>query len=421
MSCSVAIGTQWGDEGKAKIIDYLTADADIVVRYQGGANAGHTVVVDGKKYVFHLVPSGILHDGITCVIGNGVVVDPVQLMEEIEPLEKEGRDVRGNLKISDAAHILLPFNRALDEGMEELRSNKIGTTKRGIGPTYSDKNMRIGIRVADLFDEDYLKERVEFLVKFKNLQLEKVYGKLAYKIEDILDILLNFRDDAGEMFANTQHYLHSALIEKKKIVLEGAQGFALDIDHGTYPFVTSSNPTIGGALMGSGLNAFNISEVVGITKAYVTRVGEGPFPTEALDDDGSRLRVNGNEFGATTGRPRRCGWFDIPLLKQSKRVNGLTSLALTKLDVLTGFEKVKVATSYSCMDEKIEYFPSLITEKVSPVYKELPGWEEDISNCSSWKNLPANAQKYVEFIEEELDVPVKILSVGPDRKSTFYK
>jgi adenylosuccinate synthase len=421
MSCTVAIGTQWGDEGKAKMIDYITSEADIVVRYQGGANAGHTVIVDGKKYIFHLVPSGILHDNITCAIGNGVVIDPIELMNEIEPLEKEGRDVRSRLKISDAAHILLPFNKALDESMEELRTNKIGTTKRGIGPTYSDKNLRIGIRVADLFNEEYLQSRVDFLVNFKNLQLEKIYGREPFTVKETMDILYQFKEQAVDMITNTQQFLHDSLDNGKKIVLEGAQGFALDIDHGTYPFVTSSNPTVGGALQGSGLNSFNITEVVGITKAYVTRVGEGPFPTEALGDEGDRLRVNGNEFGATTGRPRRCGWFDIPLLKQSKRVNGLTTIGLTKLDVLTGFEKIKVATHYEYGGKKTDNFPSLITDDTKPVYKELDGWKEDISQCASWEELPKAAREYVTFIENSLDIRVKVLSVGADRKNTFYR
>lgn len=421
MSCMVAIGTQWGDEGKAKMIDYLTEKTDVVVRYQGGANAGHTVVVEGKQYIFHLVPSGILHNNIVCVIGNGVVIDPVQLMEEIEPLEEEGWNVRSRLKISDAAHLILPFNCDLDESMEELRSNKIGTTKKGIGPSYSDKCLRIGIRIADLFDEEYLRERVTFLVHFKNLQLNEIFDKEPYTVDEIMSLLLEFKEQAGEMFANTQHLLHRYVAEGKNILLEGAQGFALDIDHGTYPYVTSSSPTVGGALMGSGLNLFNIDEVVGITKAYVTRVGEGPFPTEAMDDDGDRLRVNGNEFGSTTGRPRRCGWFDIPLLKQSKRINGLTSIALTKLDVLTGFETLKVATAYRCMGEEIEYYPSLFREELEPVYEELEGWDDDISHCTDWKKLPAATRKYIEFLEESIEVPIRIISVGADRVNTFYR
>jgi adenylosuccinate synthase len=303
MSCTVVIGTQWGDEGKAKMIDYFTKDADIVVRYQGGANAGHTVVVNGKKYVFHLVPSGILHREKICVIGNGLVLDPLQLIEELEKLELEGFDVRSRLLISDAVHLILPYHKAIDGAMEELRNNKIGTTQRGIGPCYADKCLRVGIRAGDVFNGETLRERVGFALKMKNLQLERVHGKPTFTADEIMGILDIFREKAGSMVQNTQAYLHKAVEKKKRILLEGAQGYGLDIDHGTYPFVTSSNPTIGGALLGTGLNSFHINSVVGIVKAYVTRVGEGPFPTEDTGSDGDRLRVNGKEFGSTTGRP----------------------------------------------------------------------------------------------------------------------
>lgn len=421
MSCIVAIGTQWGDEGKAKMIDFLTADADIVVRYQGGANAGHTVVVNGKKHIFHLVPSGILHDDKVCVVGNGLVLDPTQLIEELENLEKEGLTVRDRFYISDAVHLILPYHKALDGAMEEFRSNKIGTTKRGIGPCYADKCLRTGIRAGDVFNEELLREKVTFALKLKNLQLERIYEKAPFTVDEIMDILLTFREKAGKMIINTQGYLHRSLEEKKNILLEGAQGYALDIDHGTYPFVTSSNPTIGGALLGTGLNAFCINEVIGIAKAYVTRVGEGPFPTEDEENSGDRLRVNGKEFGSTTGRPRRCGWFDIPLLRESARINGLTGIALTKLDVLSGFKKIKVAVDYEINGKPVDHYPSSRLGEVTPLYEELDGWDEDISKIGSFKDLPVAARDYIAFLEEKVGVPITSISVGPGRESTFFR
>ena len=419
MSCNVVIGTQWGDEGKAKMIDYFTRKSDIVVRYQGGANAGHTVVVKDKKYIFHLIPSGVLHKNKICVIGNGVVVDPLQLISEMQSLEADGHEVAGRLKISDAAHLILPFHKSLDEAMEEFRSNKIGTTVRGIGPSYSDKCLRIGIRAGDIFDMKQLKEKVKLGVDIKNLQLERVYKRQGFTVDEIMEILNKFKKKCGSMVINTQHYLHTAIGQGKKILLEGAQGFALDIDHGTYPFVTSSNPTIGGALMGTGLNASNIDQVIGITKAYVTRVGEGPFPTEAKGDEGDRIRVNGAEFGSTTGRPRRCGWFDVPLLKQSCRINGLTSVVLTKLDVLSGFDRLRVAVGYTLDGKNIDYFPAANLHRAVPVYRELKGWSADISHCRNKSELPRNAQRYVDFLESKIGVKISIISVGPDRRTTF--
>lgn len=421
MGCTVVIGTQWGDEGKAKMIDYFTAKTDIVVRYQGGANAGHTVVANSKKYVFHLIPSGILHEGKICVIGNGVVLDPEQLMAEVETLEKEGLDVKKRLLISDAAHLILPYNKEIDAAMEESRFNKIGTTKRGIGPSYSDKCLRIGIRAGDIFNPDFMAERLEFAVESKNKILSKIYGKPEFNVKDIIAILDRFKEKAGSMIVNSQNYLHSSLEKGKEILLEGAQGYGLDIDHGTYPYVTSSNPTIGGALLGTGLNSFNITEVVGITKAYVTRVGEGPFPTEENDPDGDRLRVNGNEFGSTTGRPRRCGWFDAELLRQAKRINGLTGLALTKIDVLTGFKKLKVSVGYELKGKRIDHFPSSMFADVKPVYEELKGWDEDITKVTCFEDMPSEARTYIDFLEKQTGVPIKMISVGPSRENTFLK
>jgi len=421
MSCIVAIGTQWGDEGKAKMIDYLTRDADIVARYQGGANAGHTVVVNDKKFVFHLIPSGILHEGKTCIIGNGVVLDPIELIEEIDLLESKGYNVKNKLIISDSAHFILPYHKTLDSLLEEGSEEKIGTTKRGIGPCYADKCLRAGIRTGDIFDEAYLRKRVIAALKVKNLQLEKMYGLPPVSADEIMEILIDFKIKAGAMVTNSQKYLHEALKQKKKVLLEGAQGYALDIDHGTYPYVTSSNPTIGGALIGSGLNAGDITEVLGITKAYVTRVEEGPFPTEADEEDSERLRVNGNEFGATTGRPRRCGWFDIPLLKKSIQINGLNSLAMTKLDVLTGFEKINICIGYDLKGERVDDICLSKLSSVKPIFIEMDGWEENISKCKSFDELPKNTRDYINFIEDELNIPVSYISVGPGREFTFKK
>mgnify|MGYP001546677383 CR=1 FL=1 len=419
MGCKVAIGTQWGDEGKAKMIDFFTSSANIVVRYQGGANAGHTVVVNKKKYIFHLIPSGILHDNIVCVIGNGVVLDPDQFIEEIELLKEKGFNVDGRILISDAVHLILPWHKAYDGGLEEERSSKIGTTMRGIGPCYSDKCLRIGIRAGDIFDEKQLRERIQMVLGIKNRALQKVFNIDPINLDDVMEILLRFKDYAGNMITNTQAYLHNSLNDNKNILLEGAQGFALDIDHGTYPFVTSSNPTVGGALLGTGLNIGNIDDVIGITKAYVTRVGEGPFPTEDTGDFGDRLRVNGGEFGSTTGRPRRCGWFDVELLKQTARINGLTGIALTKLDVLSGFKKIKVAVGYEMDGKRIDYWPASKLNSVVPIYEELDGWDEDISSCRTFNDLPSTAQQYVQYIEKLISVDILVISVGPGRESTF--
>ncbi len=421
MSCSVVIGAQWGDEGKAKMIDFFSQDADIVVRYQGGANAGHTVVTEGKKFVFHLIPSGILHKGKICVIGNGVVIDPEQLIKEMDLLIGQGLDIKDRILISDSAHIILPYHKALDTAMEEFRSDRIGTTGRGIGPCYADKCLRTGIRVGDVLNEEDLTEKVKHVLEIKNLQLEKMFGKVAFSIDEMMDVLIRFKERAEKMIINTAYYLNEAADNNKRIILEGAQGFALDIDHGTYPYVTSSNPTIGGALLGTGLNSFQVDRVVGISKAYVTRVGEGPFPTEDMSDIGDLLREKGGEYGATTGRPRRCGWFDVELLKQAKRVCGLTEIVLIKIDVLTGFEKIKVAVGYEYKGEKVKMFPAYMLDKIKPVYEELDGWSEDISNCNNYDQLPENAKKYIEFLEKQVGVKISIISVGPDRKNTIIR
>jgi len=419
MKAVVAIGTQWGDEGKAKIIDFLTKESDIVVRYQGGANAGHTVVVGDQKYIFHLIPSGILHKDKICVIGNGLVLDPIQLIKEINDLEEKGIEVRNRLIISDSLHLILPYHKALDSAMEELRDNKIGTTNRGIGPCYADKCLRIGIRAGDILDQNLLAEKISLVLKFKNLQLKKVYQKSVFTEKEIFDLLDKFRVELGDLIQNSSYFLSQSIQAEKRVLLEGAQGFALDIDHGTYPYVTSSNPTIGGALLGSGLNASDISEVIGITKAYVTRVGEGPFPTYEDGPSGQLLQQKGGEFGATTGRPRRCGWFDLQLLKQAKRINGLTRLALTKIDVLSGLDKIKVAIGYEINGKKVEAPSNHNFYQVKPVYEELPGWSEDLTLCKSYQDLPSQAKDYIKFIQEQAEVKISIVSVGPGREQTF--
>jgi len=419
MGCTVIIGTQWGDEGKAKMIDYYSANADIIVRYQGGANAGHTVVVQGKKHIFHLIPSGILHTDKVCVISNGVVIDPEQLMSEMSLLEKEGVEVKSRLYISDAAHLILPYHKIFDEVMEDSAPVKIGTTRRGIGPSYSDKALRIGIRVGDIFDDAYCSRRIRDVLSAKNTQLEKIYQREPVSAESVHAIIARFRETLGGTVINTQHYLHSSLKSGKRILLEGAQGAALDIDQGTYPYVPSSNTTIGGALSGTGLNPFSIDAVVGIAKAYVTRVGEGPFPTEDTGENGKRLRDRGGEYGSTTGRPRRCGWFDMELARFAARTNGITSIALTKLDVLSGMKRIKVAVGYEQNGKRIDYFPSSMYHTVTPVYEELDGWEENIGSCMDYSQLPLRARSYLDFIRKGIGTPISIVSVGPDRSNTF--
>lgn len=420
MSSTVVIGAQWGDEGKAKMIDYFSTDADIIVRYQGGANAGHTVVTGGKKYIFHLIPSGILHPGKTCVIGNGVVLDPLQFIKEVDSLIDQDIDVNYRILISDAAHLIMPYHKALDCALEELRTSKIGTTGRGIGPCYADKCLRTGIRVGDIFlTEKELERKVRHTLEVKNLQLVKMHKKDPFSIDDIMEIVLNFKKRVEKMVVNTGYYLNEESKKGKKIILEGAQGFGLDIDHGTYPFVTSSNPTIGGALLGSGISYHTVEKVVGISKAYITRVGEGPFPTEDFGDNGNMLREKGGEYGSTTGRPRRCGWFDVELIKQAVRICGLTELTLTKLDVLSGCEKIKVAVGYQYQGKRIDMFPSFLLDDITPIYTEFDGWTEDISQCTSFEELPENARDYIRHLEELIEIPITIISVGPDRENTI--
>ncbi|MEL6821079.1 MAG: adenylosuccinate synthase [Calditrichota bacterium] len=424
MSVVVIVGAQWGDEGKGKIVDLLSKDYNIVARYQGGANAGHTVIIKDKKYVLHLIPSGILHDDVECVIGNGVVIDPVALIEEIRLLEEKGVHVEDRLKISQKAHLIMPYHKLLDTASEERQGGqKIGTTKRGIGPAYVDKANRKGIRIVDLLDRSLFEEKLRRNIAEKNELLEKIYGQVPLDVEQIIDQYLAFDELIDPYIKDTSVYLNSAIEEGKSILLEGAQGTLLDVDHGTYPYVTSSNPSSGGACIGVGIGPTKIDEVLGIIKAYTTRVGEGPFPTELLDEDGEFLRREGNEFGATTGRPRRCGWFDAVIARYAVRINGIDNLAITKLDVLDRFERIKVCTGYKYGDKILREFPTdpMILENCEPVYEEHPGWLEPTTDVRSWDDLPKIARDYLSFLEEITGAPAKIVSVGSKRSQTIFR
>ncbi|MCB1168310.1 MAG: adenylosuccinate synthase [Leptospiraceae bacterium] len=418
MSATIVVGTQWGDEGKAKVIDYLSENIDIIARYQGGANAGHTVKVGDETYIFHLIPSGILYPNTMCVIGNGVVLDPVAFEEEIEGLKKRGIDAIGRIRVSDACHIVLPVHRTIDSLREsQAGGNKIGTTKRGIGICYADKTMRVGLRVGDLYGN--LEDRLRHILEMKNKELTAIYGEPAMEFQPLFDSLKAFGERIKPCVLNTSVYLNRELQAGKTVLLEGAQGTALDIDFGTYPYVTSSNTTTGGAISGSGISFQHINEVYGICKAYVTRVGEGPFPTELHGDDAEHLRKLGGEFGATTGRPRRCGWFDVELLRHSARVNGLTGLVLTKLDVLSDYDTLPLGHGYRRDGETLEAFPACGLDGVEVVYENMPGWKTDISGARSWNDLPTNCKNYVEAIAKWTGVPVKFISVGPGRDQTI--
>jgi len=426
MKNTVVVGAQWGDEGKSKITDLLAKEADIIIRYQGGCNAGHTVVVDGESYKFHLIPSGILYNGKACIIGAGTVINPVVLEEEIEDLKKKNISLNG-LKICHLAHITMPYHIDLD-GADELLlgKNKIGTTKRGIGPTYTDKMARLGFRIADLYDEELLNSKIDKILPIKNIQLERIYNLKTYTKKQILEFCHYYRDYlAPYVDMNLLPFLDESYKNHKKILFEGAQGVMLDIDFGTYPYVTSSNPIAGGATTGTALGIKVVDEIIGVFKAYITRVGEGPFLTELLDEEGEQIQSIGKEFGVTTGRKRRCGWFDLPIAKYSTQVSGLTSIALTKLDVFDSFEKIKVCVAYrDKRDGKIyENYPTNINlhRYLEPVYKEFAGWNENISNIKEYNKLPANAKIYLNELEKLVGVPIQIISVGPDREQTIYK
>jgi adenylosuccinate synthase len=421
MSVTVLVGSQWGDEGKGKIVDILSEKYKIVARYQGGANAGHTVIIGDKKYILHLIPSGILRDDVICVIGNGVVIDPTALLEEIKILENNGIKVEGRLFISHNAHLIMPYHKLLDQ-ISEGGETKIGTTGRGIGPCYIDKFARKGIRIVDLLDRTELEKKIRLNLKEKNELLKKVYEHEGLDVDKIVKEYLEFDQTIDKFIKDVPTFLNNAIAEGESVLLEGAQGTMLDIDHGTYPYVTSSSPTSGGASTGSGIPPTKIDSVIGIVKAYTTRVGNGPFPTELLDNDGEKLREVGAEFGATTGRPRRCGWYDAFLVAYSQMVNGITSVAITKLDVLSDFEKIKVCVAYELNGKRIKYFPTSVEQlsAVKPVYEEIDGWNEDITNCTSYEQLPTKTIDYLNFIANHSEIKIDIISVGPKRRQTFY-
>lgn len=421
MPAIVLLGSQWGDEGKGKATDLLGDRVDYVVRYQGGNNAGHTVVIGDKKFALHLLPSGILTPEVVPVIGNGVVIDPGVLLDEIAGLNEQGIDT-SKLLISANAHLITSYHVTLDKVTERfLGKAQIGTTGRGIGPTYSDKIARVGIRVQDLFDESILRQKVESALVNKNQVLVKVFNRRAIEIDAVLEDLLSYADRLRPWVTDTSLLLNKALDDGKVVLLEGGQGTLLDVDHGTYPFVTSSNPTAGGACTGSGIGPTRIDRVVGILKAYTTRVGSGPFPTELFDEDGEKLQTIGGERGVTTGRTRRCGWFDVPIARFATRVNGLTDTFLTKLDVLTGWEQIPVCVAYNVDGERTDEIPMTQTDfhHAKPIYEYLPGWNEDISGAQTLADLPANARAYVDFIEQASGTRISAVGVGQDRNATI--
>jgi len=425
MKTLVAVGAQWGDEGKGKIVDWLAPEADLVARFQGGNNAGHTLVVDGQQTILHVVPSGILHSGKVNLIGPGVVVDPGVLLTEIQALTERGilRDP-SRLRLSGRAHVILPWHTALDKaGEERARERAIGTTGRGIGPTYEDKVARRGIRVADLLQAGSLRERLEELSERKNFELTQLYGWDPIDTEALYEQAVAWGHALEPYVDHTGRLLDSALRAGKSVLFEGAQGTFLDIDHGTYPYVTSSNCVAGAVCTGSGVGPSKIEGVLGITKAYTTRVGGGPFPTELEGAPGQRLREAGSEFGATTGRPRRCGWLDLVMLREAATVNGLTHLAVNKLDILSGFDEIRVATAYKIDGKLTKDFPMTLAEleRAEPVFESLPGWREDITAARRFEDLPDTAQRYVEYIESAVEVPAAMVSIGPGRDQTITR
>ena len=421
MPAIVLLGAQWGDEGKGKATDLLGDKVKYVVRYQGGNNAGHTVVIGKEKYALHLLPSGILTPSCIPVIGNGVVIDPAVLLEEIRGLNERGVDT-SKLKISTNAHLITPYHRTIDKVSERfLGKSKIGTTGRGIGPAYADKINRIGIRIQDLFDPSILRQKLEGALRDKNQVLIKVFNRKGIEVDDVLNEYLGYAEVLKPYVTDTSLLLNQALDKGDVVLLEGSQGTLLDVDHGTYPFVTSSNPTAGGASTGSGIGPTKISRVIGIVKAYTTRVGSGPFPTELFDEDGEKLRSIGGEFGVTTGRSRRTGWYDALIARYAVRVNGLTDFFLTKLDVLTGWEKIPVCVAYEIDGKRVDELPASQTDfhHAMPIYEYLPGWSKDISSAKELKDLPANARAYVKFLEEISGAPMSAIGVGPGRDQTI--
>jgi adenylosuccinate synthase len=426
MSVSIIVGAQWGDEGKGKIVDLLTKEADIVARYQGGANAGHTLVIDGKKYVLHLIPSGILHPTAQCVIGNGVVIDPVALMEEIRMLESYGINITGRLFISHRAHLIMPYHKLLDAAQETSAKEggkAIGTTGRGIGPAYIDKASRAGIRIVDLLNRTTFAAKLRAKITEVNNILHKLYDYEQLDAEKIADEYCQFDTQIDPFITDTTLFLHDAIAAGKNILLEGAQGALLDVDHGTYPFVTSSNPTSGGACTGLGVPPTAISRIIGVVKAYSTRVGNGPFPTELLDETGEELRKIGQEFGATTGRPRRCGWLDAFALRYSVMVNGISEIALTKMDVLDSFDEITICTGYNLDGKVLKGIPAdaATLERVQPVYETVRGWKSSLEGIRTYEDLPQAAKDYIARIEQLCGARVTIVSTSPSREDTILR
>ncbi len=418
----VIIGAQWGDEGKAKMVDVLTEQVDIVARYQGGSNAGHTVVTGGKKFVFHQVPSGILHSGKKCVIGNGVVLDPVALLGEIDTMVKAGVKVRDRLIISDRAHLLMPYHRLLDGASETRKgSGKIGTTNRGIGPAYMDKMARVGLKVIDFYEPSYFRQKVREVVKEKNFWLKNYYGQKTVNADQIVDQYLKLAPRIKPLVADTTAYLEKRLSAGENILAEGAQGTLLDVDFGTYPYVTSSSASVGGVSTGLGIGPQWLDEIYGVAKAYTTRVGEGPFPSEMDAVFSEKIRHRGGEYGATTGRPRRCGWIDLVALRYACRINGFTGILLTKVDVLSYLKTIKLCVGYKVNGKVVGEFPAGLQQlsRCKPVYKEMKGWDGDLTKASKLSDLPAEARRYLDEIERAIGVPLSWISVGPDRSQIF--
>ncbi|MBC6004589.1 Adenylosuccinate synthetase [uncultured Clostridium sp.] len=423
MKTVAIVGSQWGDEGKGKVIDYLATQADVVVRGQGGNNAGHTLVVDGKKYALHLIPSGVLNPETINVIGNGIVFDPKGFLEELAKLNADNINTK-NIKISDRAHVIFPYHKELDALAEEARGdNKIGTTKKGIGPCYMDKTERSGIRICDLMDKDIFAKKLKSQIEDKNKLVKNVYGAEGFDFDAIYNEYLGYAEQIRPFVDDTSVIVYDAIKAGKKVLFEGAQGTLLDLDLGTYPYVTSSHPTSGGFSIGAGVGPNMIKDVVGIVKSYTTRVGEGPFVTELNDETGDRIRTQGREFGTTTGRARRCGWFDAVIVRYAARVNGLTSISLMLLDVLTGFDTVKICTAYKMGDKILKEFPASLEDlaKCEPIYEELEGWSEDLTGMETYEELPENAKKYIAKIEELVGVSVDMVSVGPNRAQTIIR
>ncbi|RJU49809.1 adenylosuccinate synthase [Streptococcus sp. AM28-20] len=420
MTSVVVVGTQWGDEGKGKITDFLSANAEVIARYQGGDNAGHTIVIDGKKFKLHLIPSGIFFPEKISVIGNGVVINPKSLVKELAYLHEEGVTT-DSLRISDRAHVILPYHIELDRLQEESKGdNKIGTTIKGIGPAYMDKAARVGIRIADLLDRDVFAERLRINLEEKNRQFTKLYEAEALSFDDIFEEYYEYGQQIKQYVTDTSVILNDALDNGKRVLFEGAQGVMLDIDQGTYPFVTSSNPVAGGVTIGSGVGPSKIDKVVGVCKAYTSRVGDGPFPTELFDEVGDRIREVGHEYGTTTGRPRRVGWFDSVVMRHSRRVSGITNLSLNSIDVLSGLDTVKICVAYDLDGERINHYPASLEQlkRCKPIYEELPGWSEDITGVRHLDELPENARNYVRRVGELVGVRISTFSVGPDRDQT---